>query len=283
MFEVGILYVNDLIREDGCALSFNEFINKFHIDANFLEYNGLVQTVMHYRRRNNIPAIEEVLIMPIIPTVIATVTKDRKGCRNIYQYLTRNDCMPIARQKWERELGVMDNNSWKRIYLLTHRITSCTYSKWFQLRILHRIISTNKFLYVINVKDSNKCSFCNAHIETILHLFYECTVVQGFWNAFFQWLKGECPHLSNLHPSNKDIIFGINNLSQTDVVVNLFILLGKQFIYKCKLNNNNLYIQQFKLFIKTVYNTDKFVAYKNCSWNKFNRKWLKYKNMMSHI
>ena len=283
MFEAGITVVNDLIKEDGTVLSYNEFVNKYDIDINFLEYNGLVLTVMQYRRRNNIPVIVENISMPIMPVIIEVITRDKKGCRTIYQYLSCNDCVPTARQKWEREFRDIDEKSWERIYLLTHKLTSCTYSKWFQLRILHRIISTNKFLFNINVKDSNKCSFCNVETETTIHLFYECAVVRVFWNTFFQWLRGECPHLLNLNPTCKDIIFGILHLKPTDRVVNLFILLGKQFIYKCRMNNGILRIQQFKSFIKAVYDTEKYVAFKNCSWNKFNKKWSQYKNMMSHI
>ena len=39
-------------------------------------------------------------------------------------------------------------------------------------KFIHRIIPTNKRLYAIKIKDSNKCNRC-SDIDTIKHSFYD--------------------------------------------------------------------------------------------------------------
>lgn len=46
--------------------------------------------------------------------------------------------------------------------------------RWFQYRLPHRIIPTNRYLYLIDVIDLDKCTVCGNHIETIDHLFCNC-------------------------------------------------------------------------------------------------------------
>ena len=43
-----------------------------------------------------------------------------------------------------------------------------------QYKIIHRMISTNKKLYLYGIKDSNKCEKCEEEEETITHLFCDC-------------------------------------------------------------------------------------------------------------
>ena len=47
-------------------------------------------------------------------------------------------------------------------------------------QLLHRIIPTNSFLHKIKLKNTNLCTFCKIHDETIEHLFFDCPVTQIF-------------------------------------------------------------------------------------------------------
>ena len=42
-------------------------------------------------------------------------------------------------------------------------------------QLLHRIIPTNSFLHKIKLKNTNLCTFCKIHDETIEHLFFDVT------------------------------------------------------------------------------------------------------------
>lgn len=47
------------------------------------------------------------------------------------------------------------------------RITKDTKMQWFQTRINHKILATNKFLCKIKITDDSKCFFCKVSEETI--------------------------------------------------------------------------------------------------------------------
>ena len=59
----------------------------------------------------------------------------------------------------------------------------------FQFKLLHRRLATNNFLKKINLKDNDLCSFCQIEEETLIHLFWNCTVTSCFWHDLTQWLQ----------------------------------------------------------------------------------------------
>lgn len=205
----------------------------------------------------------------------------KKGCQRINKVLTQNSCTPVAQRKWQNELTLPMGSQWNEIYILPYKITKDTNLQWFQYRIIHRIIATNTFLFKIGIKDNDKCTFCNTEAESLLHLFWNCTYTQTFWRELEEWLKQECNH-TDLSLTKENIIFGISN-NKKDVILNLIILLGKRFIYKMKYKNTKPCLLVFKKDLKFNYNTEKFIAYCNCKWSKFNERWTAYTTMMNSI
>ena len=53
--------------------------------------------------------------------------------------------------------------------------------KWFQIFLVHRILTTNVTLKRMEVTNDEKCTLCNAHNENNPHLFCRCDTVQHFW------------------------------------------------------------------------------------------------------
>ena len=96
------------------------------------------------------------------------------------------------------------------------------------------------FLLQINKAENYLCTFCKGTPETILHLFGECISVQTFWNAFVELIINNSPHINNLSLDAELIIFGENSITVTDGIFDLFILLAKFFIYKCKVTDTLL-------------------------------------------
>ena len=151
--------------------------------------------------------------------------------------------------------------------------------RWFQVRLLHRILSTNTFLHKINIKDNNRSSFCNNSPETLTHLFWHCEIVHKFWGDLSGWLQSGCPHIHTLQLTCKSVLFGEIDKMKADETLNFFILVSKTFIYNCRTNKQNLCLQGFKSWMKSLYNTEKYIAYSKCNWNKFNKKWMLYKQL----
>ena len=69
-------------------------------------------------------------------------------------------------QKWLRDAGCFEASSFVEVV----NATNSSYNRMFQYKIVNRITATNKYLRMINVKESENCTFCNAKPETIAHL-----------------------------------------------------------------------------------------------------------------
>ena len=66
-------------------------------------------------------------------------------------------------KKWARDIGVFRLGSMADIT----SVTKSTYLQAFHFRVISRIISTNRFLNLMGVFDSNACSFCSSSVETL--------------------------------------------------------------------------------------------------------------------
>ena len=134
-------------------------------------------------------------------------------------------------EAWEKYLncGIDD---WASYFDITKRACKDPYLRNFQYKFLHRIVPTNSFLYKIHIKDSKLCTFCKNQDETIGHLFYECPITSGFWNQFFDCLK---TYYDNIVLDKKSILLGF---PEESLLFNLLVIIAKNYIFKCKLNEN---------------------------------------------
>ena len=99
-------------------------------------------------------------------------------------------------------------------------------------------------------KDQNEmCTFCNNHSETIQHLFWTCRISNRFWRELEQVINTRCSHSHNFHFTEMLVLFGQSPNIYTDKVCDLFILMAKNYIYRCKVQNimlnRYIFIQEF--------------------------------------
>ena len=279
-FEKGIYFINDLVGPDGDFHDFNYIRNNSNVSTIFLEFQGLIRTLTMLKSNLNLGDFNYNLQQPICPQSIKILNMDKKGSQRIYRILSNNDKKPTAQQKWHNEFGLPANFKWENIYLTHHKITKDTKLHWLQYRLLQRILSTNTFLCKIGIKQDNKCTFCNDSPETLIHIFWECSIIQTFWKNFQSWLKGGCAHIRTLTLTKQDIIFQIQDRQRTDNVLNLILLVAKSYIYSMKYKNKIPHLIPFQKLLLFSYNTEKFIAYSNCQWDKFNKMWQPYKNLI---
>ena len=53
--------------------------------------------------------------------------------------------------------------------------------KWFQIKLIHRIIATNVVLIEMGIENVITWSFCRKERDSIYHIFWSCTHVTSFW------------------------------------------------------------------------------------------------------
>ena len=149
----------------------------------------------------------------------------------------------------------MDHVTWENIYSLPHELLKCNKTKELQYKILHRYIGTNKLLFKIGKAASARCVFCELYDDDIEHLFFDCLVSKNFWIQVWEaWNK---INVLKVAANRKDVILGYNIhqgfASNVNKILNLVILHGKSFIFKCKFNNVKPDYFNFKNYMKEIF------------------------------
>ena len=171
--------------------------------------------------------------------------------KNACLHLTGNHEGPIKQQtRWLNDLSIDSRAiNWRTIYCNNYFCTTETKLRSFQIKLNLRAIVTNVQLHDFGIVDSPFCSFCAQSIETILHLFCFCPVVDQFWHEVFSWI---CCHFKrDINFCNFNKIFGfqeLENCTKTDLI-NCFLLNARFLIYRCKIEKTKPNIM---LFISTI-------------------------------
>ena len=206
---------------------------------------------------------------------------EKKGCQQIRKILNKNQDTPNAEKKLVNELLLPENLTWCQVYLIPHQITTDTNLRWFQYRLINRILATNTFLCKIGIKQNNKCAFCKIDPETLKHIFLECDIVQVFWHELESFVKNSCPHVRDLNITFEDVVLQIHNKQRADKTINFIILCAKWYIYKTKYTSFFPDIQNFRKYLSIQYEAEKFISFTNCKWNNFDKKWMTYKTLLN--
>ena len=140
--------------------------------------------------------------------------------------------------KWNKTFLGLD---WPAIYSSLKNSTSDTKSKWFQYRILHRVLTTNDCLYI------KERLFTPTDVRS--HLLWNCTYTETFWKHVLEWITKNTPHVLSLNTTEQLVIFGVKDDVTTDKVLDLIMLMAKYYIFKCKCLKT---IPNFTCFSKKV-------------------------------
>ena len=158
----------------------------FSVHTNFLEYSGVLIAIKS--------SFKDILIehshlnFPFSPFNLEVLLKDKKGSQRIYHVLVLSK--QVKRKfidKWNVKLNTnLDSSKWSLIFNIPYSCTVDTKLRWFQFRLIHRILGTNSFLFKINKTDTNLCTFCKKrrrdHFPSFLflHPYYFFLVLSVF-------------------------------------------------------------------------------------------------------
>ena len=269
-----ILRIKDICNNDHSFLDWNAFQQKYpYIKTHFLLFNGVINAIKKYINNLSSKTSQTHLCTHFIWQAV------KGGTLKIRKQLNTNKPQPTASLKWNLHFP---NLSWKAIFLKCYKTSKDTQLQWFQSRLLHRILPTEKYLHICNIKNSSNCTFCNSSVEDIVHLFWECDVVKQFWQDLLKLIHDKCHHCARFKFSAELVIFGVANDTITDKPMDLIILLAKHYIYKCKLNNNLpntlVFIRQLK---SRIYIEKKLREVNFTGRDTFDREWIAYKDLYS--
>ena len=146
------------------------------------------------------------------------------------------------------------------------------------MKILHRLLPTQKYLHIIKEAESPNCTFCKNDIETIPHLLWHSSFTKRYWKDVNTWLCNRCTHLENFKLSENFVIFGHIDDTILDPIFELIILLSKYHIFNCKTSKSLPNLIQFKNLLAERYNIEKarLVVHNGLSIAQFENNWRQY-------
>ena len=215
-------------------------------------------------------------------TKIITIQEAASGSklnRVVYSLLLKNIAtVPQKSQlKWawdleawqKNEIHKIDNIDWKTVYSISFSCTSSTSLRTFHFKYLLRRIPTNTFLMKYKISPIEKCTFCKSEPETTIHLFFQCSYVNVFWQTRFRWIKS-FPNQENINFS-KAMQLGLQTCETS--VLNLIMLTAKHFIFTCKLRKQNPTLSMYRQTLNSVFVSEREIASKTGKVLDLTRKW----------
>ena len=272
----GIFFINNLM-EGNSFLTHEEFILKYNIRMDFLTFNSIIVSIKRSTEFNTLESMGKKLKYQL---PLETIMKEKKGASSIYKTLNQNRSVESkGREKWVSLLDI-DVEDWHNAFCFLKFTTRDTKLRWLQFRILHNILTTNRSVSKYRENQTDLCSFCKEHSETIAHLLFECNHVKIFWEELFLLINKRCIHSNKLSFNKKLILLGQSEYIYTDSVCDLIILMAKFFIYRCKVQGSPLML---RIFIKELYERYCLEKMFRSNDHSFCNTWYPYLNLFKSL
>ena len=271
--KVGILFLKDILNNEGKFLTFPEFKTKYNVRGTFLDYLQVTTNIPNQwvvtltsTATNTISCLR---MSPTLPMHLHNILKHDKGCRHIYELLN-NKQPPIASQRrWVQEVPELEHVEWSTVYQLSNFIDD-TKLKEIHFRIVHRILTTKTLLLHLGITENDLCSYCANSRETIKHLYLECPVVQRLWADLENWLR-RTMHDNDIALSKSTLIAGYTGMNQH--LINHILLVAKHYIYRNKFSRPDLHLNCLINMLRLHFKTECMQAELNMKQHRFAQKW----------
>ena len=264
-----VFQIHHLLDDEGNYLSLGDFMTKFPlINTNFIQYHGVIRAIQSYQQKLNLHT--EINIKRQRQKFLQCIFE---GNRKLNEIMERHDFLSASLAKWGL---IFEEINWEDVFDKCHKTSIDCKLKWLQMRIIYRIIPTNRFLYIRKIVDDSTCEMCGIEEEDLKHMFYTCEYVSRFWNNLKTLLLEKCNHIVNLDFSEELVFFGTKKHMYTDKVFDLILLCAKYYLYSLKWSKCKPCIKAFHCQIKSRYNVERCMAKSLNKLNDFDTKWLPY-------
>ena len=133
-------------------------MDSYNVNINFAEYYGIISAIPNNWKQ--IILDENIKLDRICNEIVNKIKAEDKPCQYVLKlFIQRVQQEPInCCKKWENDLETSIAD-WHGIYSMSFCITKDTKLQSIQLKILHRILPVNSFLYKCGLKETEICTF----------------------------------------------------------------------------------------------------------------------------
>ena len=68
--ENGIKFINDITKENGSIYTYDELKATYNVNINFLQYSGMVKSVLDCKKKINLVGTKTKMTNPILPLLL---------------------------------------------------------------------------------------------------------------------------------------------------------------------------------------------------------------------
>ena len=276
----GINKVSDIVCNNR-VICFNEAVLRYGLNKHdLIAFLSTKQCL----EKNHKEQIENSLTSPAIDlkTKFSNINS-----KKVNQSIRKKYCeRPSSETFIEINFDIGQNN-WHNIYSIPFIATIESKLRAFQFKINHNIFFTNEKMAKANmmiesttepnikVKASPLCTFCNEEVETLHHLFIECTSVKPIW----QQLEN---HLQYSY-TNSQKMFGCfeNTHDRTFDILSHLTIITKYYIHKSRLKKKKPCYIALKREITSIESIELKIANKSNKTKQHLEKWGKIITLFS--
>ena len=156
------------------------------------------------------------------------------------------------------------------IYKRSFQLFTDTTSRIFQYKFLNNLLVNKFWLKKWGIEENDQCLFCTIDSETQIHIFWECPRVQNFWQQVKDWLVSKS---LKVNLSIETIFYGHE---KEEDIVNMALILAKQYIHYQRSKKSMLNINGFINFVASYIKMEYYSAEKSNKVVNYMHKWEKF-------
>jgi len=189
-----VLFVQDLLNNQGNYLSPQESSDKHNIKVNFLQYYQITSAIPAYLKSHASAHMDLGDLISICENFDFQLSKDitlnlkKTLCKQFYKlFVQENKIEPTAIKAWRKNCPEVADN-WVNCIQNYYKITRDNKLRQFYFKLLHRILVTNKELNRFGITDCVKCVMCGEN-DSIEHAFFDCQSLLKLCEESLQWFN----------------------------------------------------------------------------------------------
>ena len=266
-FNHGVTSIADFLGTMNVILPMEDFMSRFNVKTNFLDYNYVTVKIKKYIEWQDLPLHGEEL--PRNSSLNVFLNLSNKGVSRIYSRMKESfsHVLDNAVEIWTRNIDIdIEIFCLSKSFHYHHLKYKDTYLKYIQFRTLHHRFYTNEKLHKMGIKNSDQCSFCLSCTDSVEHMLIQCHISRELWGGVRDWIVEI--GMPNYNLSDARIILGD---MENAVCINSIILLTKKVIYNVMKKEQKPHIAQVKNDVKKFYFEEKYRHYiqgKGCLFDK---------------
>ena len=172
-------------------------------------------------------------------------------------------------ERWNNILNAdLTEDDIYKLCLVLRSATCIMKYRSFQYRVINMAITTNRQLFKWGKVDSDMCFHCELERETVHHMFITCIEVQELWTTALRIIK----EITDMEYPINDACDKLLGNANYPPVVNLILIVVKQYIYRQRCLKKGVNVYELKRLIYSIKNTEKFYAIKDNTTDKFKKK-----------